>query len=361
MAKPGKQLDSAGVAIAVDNIKDFLGHYNVTRKQLAHGTGIAPSTISELLSLRYKGDVTEKIAKIEDWINAWLRSNDAPTSSTFTETSIAIEIFKLIKLVEKNKAIGVIYCASGVGKSMAAEAYIQTHARHGLLVRADPGSSKPLAFCQALLGQISTGRTMPYSIRSRANAFNLLKERLGTSARLILIDEADILSMDTLDLIRHLHDKTHCPIVLIGRPQLRETLKRTTRSRAIGGSLRGRILIERDLMLKFDTKDPHRWLFSLDDVVKVLKTFEVRFSADAGRWLCALANLTAFDGQEENGGLRYAAQVFQLAVTAFPGERITSEHLKQANYFARDQDYVETISYQIEQFLKHQQRKAATA
>jgi hypothetical protein len=197
-------------------------------------------------------------------------------------------------------------------------------------------------------------REIPQSIHSQAVGFRLIVEKLGNSSRPILIDEADCLSIKTLGIIRHIHDATGCPVILCGRPNLAKKINRTTRDDDIGGSLRGRLCVEHDLMSGINRQDGSdgEWLFSVDEVAEILRQFKIVFHRDAARWLTMLANLSACDGGREQGGLRYAIEVAKLAIIIAERKRtadrrVTLEIVKQANSLTRDKDYAVQIAHRI--------------
>ena len=343
--------------VGVENFKRFMAHeQGMTRTKLARMAGVGASTLAELLNGKYRGDVDKLIRRLDGAINEFLRRTDAPGSGQFIKTHVAKRIFAILKTTAKMRTMGALYGCSGLGKTMALEAAVGLDFPSAILVKVNPGCTSPVNFCHELLRQIVRPRGIPDTLRTRAAAFNAIVGRLDGSDRLLLIDEADGLQIETLNLIRHIHDATGCPVLLCGRPNLARKINRTMRSEEIGGSLRGRLGVEYDLMAGCGAGGKGgRWLFSLAEVADVLAKFRVKFTKDAANWLAMLANITAFDGGREAGGLRHAVKVFTLAILLAQHQRnqtVTLDLVKQASGLTRDEDYAAEIGRSIDEALK---------
>ena len=66
---------------------------------------------------------------------------------------------------------------------------------------------------------------------------------------MLMFDEADRLRYRTLEFIRDLHDRTGCPVLLVGKPKIYEPLglRQVGEFTEITDQLAGRIVIRRDL------------------------------------------------------------------------------------------------------------------
>ena len=356
MTRKTRKLTDEERQISIENFLRFVEHMpEMTKGRLAKLAGIGSSTLSELLKGQYRGDVDRLIGRLDAAINEFYRRRDAPGRGQFVHTNIAKRIFTILKTTAKLEGMGAFYCASGVGKTIALEAAIQQDFPSAILVKVTPGCASPLNFSRELLKQIMRPRGVPDAIRTQAGAFNQIVARLEGSQRLILIDEADGLHIETFNTVRHIHDATGCPIVLAGRPNLARKIDRTTRNDEIGGSLRGRLCVEHDLMAGFDGRTAGRWLFSVGEVSEILAKFKIRFAKDAAHWLTMLANLSAYDGQRESGGLRYAVKIFTLAILLVRQKAdatISLEMVRIANAYTRDEEYAAQIGLQVDAALR---------
>jgi DNA transposition AAA+ family ATPase len=345
---------------AIGNLRRFIiDKKALSASRLAKMAGVSSSSVSELLHGKYRGDVDALLRKCEAVVNEMLRREDAPEAVQFVETRIAQRIFNIVKMASKQSTMAAFYAVSGIGKSMALRACVRQDFPSAILLEINPGNSSPKAFLVSLLQAIAGGRVSAESYRSLSALFNAVKDRLMDSSRLIIIDEADGLQIRTLNVIRQLHDatgddKTRCPIVLAGRPNLQGKLRRTLRDEDIGGSLLGRLTMEYNLMPSAfgSPGGGGAWLFSVGEVMKMLARSKIRFTKDAATWLCALANISLLSNGAEMGGLRYAMKLFTLAATLFPDQEISRDLLQQVNRITRDDDSAAVLEHQVDNFLR---------
>lgn len=153
---------------------------------------------------------------------------------------------------------------------------------------------------------------------------------------MIVVDEAENLPPETLNVIRQIHDATHCPVLLAGRPHLNRVIDRTTSVSQIGGSLVGRICIRKQLspMPRAGRGGGGNWICSIEELSEKLSFYKVRFAPDAIRFLHRLAHESALrsDTGREAGGLRLVDKLALLAVglnrgaTAITLKMVTDAH-----------------------------------
>jgi len=348
------------------NAREFLKHENVTQKQLARMAGISPTVLNELLAGKYRGDPSPACKKLNAVMEQHLRRVGSPDLENFTTTGVAKQIFTICKVAAEGEAgIGVITAVSGVGKTLALKACVKGEFPNGIYLEINPGCCSPLWFCRAILHCLRTGDWRikhergieDEGVYTRAAAFNQIVQRLAGSHRLIVVDEAENLNLDTLNLLRQILDATGCNAVLAGRPPLLRLINQSVKVASIGGSVRGRVIIERQLTGLYQAPGGGQWLFSIDDVIDVLEKHKVRISSDAGRWLAALANISA---AEDSGALRYAVRVFRIAMRANKSaQEITLAMVQEANALQRDRSAADRYASLIEPIMAASRRREA--
>jgi len=352
---------------ALANIRGFIEHSGMTLTNFAKQVQVSNSTISELIHGKYKGNVSALVTRCESVIDQINRRKGAPGAARFVKTKMARRIFACVKQTVKVCGMAALYGPSGLGKTITLEALVAQGGEldNGLLIKANPAVAAPRNLCRELVRLLFQGRIDPGSVRSKAEGFAFAVEKLKGSFRPIIIDEADCLTIDSLNVLRHLHDATGCPVILVGRPNLARRIMRTTRDEEIGGSLRGRLSIEQNLVdgnLGSGGGDGDgAWLFSTEEVMTVLKNMKIRVTPGAGKWLCALANLSLISDGAEGGGLRYAVKVAQLAVIAFSSsdEPLSLDQIKQASRVARDAATSTVLIHQVDEFVERHAIAAA--
>jgi DNA transposition AAA+ family ATPase len=318
---------------AIANIQRIREQQGLTLVQLGRMIGVKESVVSQTLGGSYKGRIDRVLRRLEGALNENARRLTKQQADGYVDIKLARKVFSVLKCASKAQAIGVITCVSGVGKTMALEAACRSNDfSTAVLLQIDDRSKSRMNFCKALLKAASGGRQIG-NYCSVADLLEAIVKRLKDSGRLILIDEAENLPTETLNLIRQIYDATRCPVVLCGRPHLNTIIDRTVNCPSIGGSLVGRICIRKQLSPE-SAAGGGDWICTLDEMAQKLNKYKVRFAPEAVRWLHKLAHESALreDTGLEAGGLRLADKIAFLAVVTRKGATlITLEMVKAAH------------------------------
>jgi energy-coupling factor transporter ATP-binding protein EcfA2 len=349
--------------VARENITRWMNEFQIAAKDLARMAGVSPEALAGVLKAKsYAPAHADVLRKAEAAIAEWFNRRTMPDGRRFVTTRVAKEVFAVVRLTSQHQGIGVVTGPSGIGKTTALQAVKRLDFPSAILLEVNAGCCSPHSFLLAAFqaermssARLPARRGTPSGFKGGliADAFNRLADKLTGSGRLILVDEADGLKADTFNIIRQLHDATGCPIVLAGRPPLHARIARTMRDERVGGSLVGRICVEHSITPEGVTgTDPGaRWLFSVEEVVAMLNQYKVTYSPDAARWLCALANVSAIEGQREGGALRFALKVFEMALTIRAGREVTVNLLKEANSLLRGANWGRRADQIIQSFV----------
>jgi len=354
--------------IIIENARQFLKHENVTQRQLGRMAGVKPTTLNELLASKYQGEPSKYCKKIDAAMNQHFRRVSSPELEHFVSTGVAKEVFAILRYTATvESAIGVVTANSGVGKSMALRAAVKSDFPNGLYIEVNAGQSSPLWFLRAILQCLRCGTSFAPRDRelgdervwSRAAAFNKIVAMIADSRRLLVIDEAENLPPESINILRQILDKTKCSAVLAGRPPLAALIQNTTRRQSIGGSVLGRVVISRNLQGLYASPDDGRWMFNIDDIVEILNKFKIRFQPGAARWLCAMANISAMSDKR---GLRSAINLFKMTVRLNKNAAvITTDMLGETLGLLCDRDEAVAMSAMIARHLKQADTKRRSA
>lgn len=150
-----------------------------------------------------------------------------PRSQPPIITSNVRELLGFVELVRDPArtypAIGTVTGDSGAGKTIAVQYYFSklqlrpnTRLPAVVKVKVKPRST-PKAF--------SVDLTLAVHDRPKGqNVYQVADEAAAAIIRndveLIIVDEADRLTAESFDILRHIHDKTGCPVVVVGLPEL---------------------------------------------------------------------------------------------------------------------------------------------
>lgn len=190
-------------------------HRNESQSSIGRSVGVSSSAISQFLSGNYKGRVNELAAMLNRYLDQYDRRTREVFRADFIQSKNVQRIWDAFELAEIEGDMAVVTGDSGTGKTKAAQEYAK---RYGaLLIEVDPGYTKT-----ALLSDICARMNLASNGRSHA-----LLNRIVANApkRLLIIDEAENLSYQVLEVVRRVHDKAGIPVALIGMPRLSGNLR----------------------------------------------------------------------------------------------------------------------------------------
>ena len=260
----------------------------------------------------------------------------------YARTGVARRIWGVIACCIKQSSLAAVIGDPGTGKTVAARAFAAD--REGVVyVRMDESSGDARGVTDALWRAFGRGGTPSH----RARLAGLIKHLRTLRTAVILIDEAQKLKADGLEVIRDIHDASdpdgrRCvPVVFFGdRGFLRLIVRaRSGEPGAIRAQLSRRLypVFELASLAGQDGGEP---LFSGEDLVKILRNDRLRVVTDAGvRWLCSLANTPGY------GSLGFGVAVARLAFDIARETPVGVEDLRRALAMAIGPRAVEDLDH----------------
>jgi DNA transposition AAA+ family ATPase len=136
------------------------------------------------------------------------------------ETSIARRIRRAMRQTRLRSGLGLISGQSGVGKTTALLAAVAADPQRTGYMRANP-TMRGRIWCvtsslMSALGQGSGKRSTP------SHLYDALVQYLLTTRRMVVIDEVQFLSRDSLDMLRTLSEDADIPILFSGNETVHE-------------------------------------------------------------------------------------------------------------------------------------------
>lgn len=201
-----------------EQLQQYMQEHGLTQGQVAKSIGKSIATISQYLKGSYNGRTDE----IDDAVARLLqREKDKVVerrfNSEFVSTYAAERCLDTIGIAHAESDIAVITGAAGLGKTQALKRYVAFNPET-IFIEIEPSCS-PKILLKNLCQQLGLNEN-----GLNHELFTRITEKLGKN-RLIIVDEAELLSTKSLEYLRRIHDLTQCGIVLAGMPRLIVNLK----------------------------------------------------------------------------------------------------------------------------------------
>jgi len=190
----------ANPAVSYNDLAKNIGGGSTRINLFAHGKyKVSPEMLSELA------------AKVEDYLDSYNSSDILQTrpGRIFARTSVAEDVFTTTDYVKKFRKIGVVFGIPGCGRTMAVKEYARTHPRT-ILVMAHKLITKR-ALLTSILRELKKSDDQILN-----NMFEDIINDLKGTDRLLIVDEGEHLSVDTLEIVRRIYDFAGIPILLSG-------------------------------------------------------------------------------------------------------------------------------------------------
>lgn len=220
-------------------LAEFMEHSRKSQRQISRETGLSTSVISQFLNGSYTGD-NEDVAKT---INQYLtvgkeRLNNVSEVRFYPELYNTKEVLFTCFYAHRHNDLALVSGDAGAGKTTALHHYAETNTGV-IFVTANACTTTATAILGLICHQV--GRQVP---GRKAMLMNTLVEQLTGSNRLIIIDEADHLSLDALQAVRNLNDLAGVGIVLSGNDKIYRQMLAGRRSYEFD-QLRTRIVVRK--------------------------------------------------------------------------------------------------------------------
>lgn len=199
--------------------REFLQDYKKSRTQasIARELGISESAVSSFLSGTYKTPY-----KICEKVSALVQVNEkkriAPKEPEYTPTTVSCIVINAIRYCHIQGKLAVAYGDAGIGKTMAVKQYLKENSL-ALGITIMPTYATITGVNELLAEQLG--------VRERINRKMTMEivNKLKGSGRVLIIDEAQHLTVRTLDHLRAISDASGVGIALIGNYEVYSKMK----------------------------------------------------------------------------------------------------------------------------------------
>lgn len=203
----------------------------LTQAQVAREIGVSGSAISQYTMGKYPGDS----AALEEKIRKWVIGRDKqrrvvqgmPKVPEYFESPSALKMEHCIEYAHRSGTIAVIYGGAGVGKTTTARRYAENNTAVWLATMT-PACSSIASCLDRVANAVGLKGLPPHSAPAKLEG--AIMDRVMSTKGLILIDEAQHLSVKALEALRSIHDATDIGIVLLGNEVIYTRLTGGTRA-----------------------------------------------------------------------------------------------------------------------------------
>ncbi len=292
----------------VDEVALEMERAQLSQVEVAKRVGLSSTVISQWLQGKYNGSSEAVEKKIRNWLNAHIdhasTKAEIPPAPSFLETPTSRRILNALRYAQVAKDIAVIYGAAGVGKTKTLANYLETNPNVWLApMSTDCSGVVPVLEEVALaigLRELPNGGS-----RIRRAIIN----RITGTEGLLVIDEAQHLSVNSLEALRFIYDHSDVGLALVGNELVYGRLTGGKRAEHFA-QLFSRV--GKRLRLGTPTQK---------DASVIIDHYNVR-DRDARESLLRIAEMP--------GGLRGLVKTLRMAILIAQSQTVLREHVQQA-------------------------------
>lgn len=270
-----------------------------TQSKIAKEMGISDGQLSGFLSGTYKAPHTI-IPKVEQLLQISDRREVAPKEPAFQRTTVSGIVMDLIAYCHIQGKIGVVYGDAGIGKTMGIREYARQNPDAAIVITISPCFATMTGVNELLAEELRIREKVSRKIQTEA------VRKLRGSNKVIIIDEAQHLTVRVINHLRCLADESGVGMAFIGNEEI--YLKMRGSGQASYAQLYSRIADNKHVLTSHITKEDIELVFGEsgvdEDAVEIL-----------------------FRISRTNYGLRGAVNVFVNAAAVF-GE-VTAKHISR--------------------------------
>ena len=197
-----------------------------TQTKLSKASGVNDSTLNTILRGVYPSPVRKHVDKLLDVIaREDLRLKETLGHNPFVETSVYIAVNAACHRAHVYRNFAVISCYVGTGKTWALRHYIENHP-NAILIESHPDMNTLV-----LLREIveKTGAVVRKSHKwargTKSDLMEAVIKKLKGSDTLLILDEAEKVTTQTLEYVRRISDLAEIGVVLSGTEYLRPLVR----------------------------------------------------------------------------------------------------------------------------------------
>lgn len=202
---------------AIDSLREYITKSGKTQTAVGTELGISSGAVSSFLSGKYKTPHT-LIPKVFALLSMNAKKAVAPKAPDFAETSISRTVYNTIAYAHLRGVIAVVYGDAGVGKTSTVQEYVKNDSL-ALLITISPTYSSITGVNELIAAQLGVRERVARRLTAE------IVERLKGSGRVLIVDEAQHLTVRALNHLRCISDESGVGIALVGNEEVYSKLR----------------------------------------------------------------------------------------------------------------------------------------
>ena len=200
-------------------IKALQARKRLSQSTIARESGVNATALNQWLKGAYPGDNQAVESKLARWIDAYqmreLEEQALPAAPAWVETPTAKRVLAALMYAQLAGDVAVTYGAAGLGKTTAARWHAEVSPNVWIATMSPATASVVPA-----LEQIADAVGLREATGGGARIQRAIIGRIKGTHGLLVIDEAQHLTVAALDAVRSLHDATDIGLALMGNEML---------------------------------------------------------------------------------------------------------------------------------------------
>lgn len=241
---------------AIDDLREYITKSGKTQTAVGKELGVSGGAVSSFLSGKYKTPHT-LIPKIASLISMNEKKAVAPKAPDFAETSISRTVRNTIAYAHLRGVIAVVYGDAGVGKTSTVKEYVRND-KQALLITISPTYASITGVNELIAVQLGVRERISRKITTE------IIDRLKGSGRVLIVDEAQHLTVRALNHLRCLSDESGIGIAFVGNDEVYDKL------RGSGKKDFAQLFSRVGMRKQVQTKD-----ISIDDIQSIFGRYEL--------------------------------------------------------------------------------------
>jgi DNA transposition AAA+ family ATPase len=195
-------------AEAIEQLKLYKEQSGRKQEDIGRELGISSSYMSQFMGGTYKSPHT-LIPKVRQLVKIFEERRTRPTEPPFAATAISRAVMSIITYCHLQGKLGVAYGDAGTGKTVACREYCKRNI-DAIMITADP--------CYASVAGVAELLARKIGIKERVSRriYEEIASKLAGTMRVIIVDEAQHLTVKAIDQLRSINDACGVGVALIG-------------------------------------------------------------------------------------------------------------------------------------------------